>query len=258
MTIRASWAIAALLIGLIVGLIALAPAAKVIALTGLDQNPEFRIHEPSGRILRGSVQTLQVGSAALNDLRWSAHPLTLLAGKLAADIELSIQNSIRAQGLAKASFGGVITLVDWNTALTLEQLKPILKLPFLPVDAQADIRLDEVRIGSNQRPEFAQGQIAIHELQWALVKPAAALGDFIIEIDTRDDGIIVGTVSDQQAKLGVEGTVELLPDGTYNAKLSIAPRPETPAMIRNTLPTLGRPNKDGSYPLTQKGRIPGW
>ena len=236
----------------------LAPANKVLGISGVGNQPQLRLSGVSGRALQGSVDTVTAGTTTINDLHWTAQPVSLLMGKLAAQVALTLQGSINARGHVAAGLGGAVSLSDWHTALTLEQLKPLLQLPFLPVEGNAKLRLEQVRLNPQQRPEYARGELLINQLQWTLIRPASELGDFVVRIDTDDNGVIIGTVQDKQAKIGVSGTVSLNPDGSYAADLQLAPRPETPPMIRNTLPTLGRPNPDGSYPVRQQGRIPGW
>jgi len=249
---------AAALAGFVVGAIVLAPADKVVGLSGIAKQPGVQISGVDGRLLSGVVSQITSGQLQIADLNWSLRPAALLGGKIAADLGLKLQNAIPARGQFAATPAGVITLAEWRTSLGIQELKPLLNLPFIPVDGRASLHLEKARIGTNQRPELIRGTLRLENVKWTLLRPAASLGAFRIDIDTTDDGVIVGTVSDDNADIGVSGTISLKPDGSYVADLALAPRAQTPPMIRNTLPTLGRPNPDGSYPVKQQGRIPGW
>lgn len=248
----------ALLAGFIAGAVVLAPANKIVGLSGISAQPNVRISGVDGRLLGGVANQVTTGKLQLSDLNWTLRPVALLGGKVAADLGFKVQNTIPAEGQLVASMGGAIKLNDWRARLGIQELKPLLNLPFIPVDGQAAIRLDEARIGKNQRPEYIRGTLTLTNVKWTLLKPAATLGAFRIDIDTNDDGVIIGTLSDQDADIGLGGSITLNPDGSYVADLALSPRPQTPPMIRNTLPTLGRPNADGAYPVKQQGRIPGW
>lgn len=249
---------ASLLAGFVGGVIMLAPAAKVIGLSGIAEQPGVQISGVDGRLLSGVITQVTSGQIQLSDLNWSLQPAALLGGKVAADLGFKLQNSIPARGHVVAAPSGVVTLKDWRTSLGIQELKPLLNLPFIPLDGRASLQLDKARVGANQRPEYVRGSLQLTNVKWTLLRPAAPLGAFRVDIDTNEDGVIVGTVSDDNADIGLAGTITLNPDGSYLADLAISPRAQTPPMIRNTLPTLGRPNPDGSYPVKQQGRIPGW
>ncbi len=248
----------ALLAGFVAGVFVLAPANKIVGLSGIAEQPQVRISGVDGRLLAGVVSQISSGNLQLSDVHWSLRPAALLGGKVAADLGFKIQSAIPANGQVSAGLNGAVTLTDWRSQLGLQDLKPLLNLPFLPVDGHAAIQLDEARIGTNQRPEYLLGSLHLSNVKWTLLKPAVALGAFRIDFTTDDQGVITGVVTDEAADIGVNGTITLNPDGSYVADLALAPRAQTPPMIRNTLPTMGRPNPDGSYPVKQQGRIPGW
>lgn len=243
------------LAGFVAGVVLLAPANKVIGLAELP--PQVRLGNVDGRVNAGTISHIQSGQFQATNLHWNLQPLSLLGAKLAAHLRLRIANAIPAHGDVSAGLSKKITFKNWNAQFRVSDLKPVLRIPYLPVDGRAALTIDEARIDAQGKPEKLQGRVRLQAVQWTLLKPAADLGNFNIDVVTNDDGVIVATVSDAQAKIGVSGTVQLTPDGQYIADLALAPRPETPAMIRNTLPALGRPSTDGSYSVKQRGRIPG-
>lgn len=243
------------LAGFVAGVLLLAPADKVVGLASLP--PNVRFGNIDGRVLNGHVSYVQSGRTTINNLSWKLQPLALLGATLAAHVNLRVADAIPANGDVSAGLSKAVTLTDWAARFRVADLKPVMQIPYLPVDGRALVDLQRARISPEGKPELLRGQIRLEAVQWTLLKPAAELGHFVIDVDTNDEGIIVATVSDEQAKIGVSGTVQLMPDGQYIADLALEPRPDTPPMIRNTLPALGRPNPDGSYPVKQRGRIPG-
>ncbi|MEN8719594.1 MAG: type II secretion system protein N [Oceanococcaceae bacterium] len=249
----------ALLVGLLAGVVLLAPASAVIGLADLPTRaPGLRVLGVDGRIWQGSAAYVQSGRTVVREVHWTLQPLSLLGMRVAGQVRARLHDTIPLRANVVLHASRAVDLRQGQTNLTISQLKPLLNLPFLPLDGQAKVFIDHLRLNAEQRPEALTGTITITNALWTLIKPDAALGDFRIEFRTDEDGQIIGNVSDQDARIGVSGTLTLTPDGQYVADLAIQPRAETPPMIRNTLPSLGRPNPDGSYPVRQRGRIPGW
>lgn len=245
------------LAGFAAGLVWLAPANKLLGLA-LPEGPEVpQFRGVEGRLLAGRAAQVQAGKVQVEDVSWWLSPWALPLGRVDAELALQLAPEVPARGHVQLRPDGKLRLDDWRARLSIEALKPVLNIPFLPVAGVAALHLDQARVSAEGQAEALDGTLTLRGLRWTLLKPEAPLGDYRIDIATQEDGRIVGTVQEQPgAALQARGDLTLFPDGRYALNVRITPTEQTPPPIRNSLPTMGRPDSDGAYALRYSGRLP--
>ncbi|MGB1556267.1 MAG: type II secretion system protein N [Oceanococcaceae bacterium] len=245
--------------GFAAGLVYLAPANKLLGLAGWQQSPQLQIHGVHGRLLHGRIDRLHSPQMPVDNLHWWLRPSALLLAQAKLKLDLRWGGGISAQGFVSRGLTAEDTqLSDWKTRFPLARLQPLLRLPLLPLEGELDLSLEQASLNDQGRPTAVSGEVLLRGLRWTLLKPAAALGDYALRVSTQDDGTIVGELQDVEAALGAQGSISLNPEGRYVVDLRLSPRPNTPPMIRNSLPTVGKLGSDGSYALRYEGRVPNW
>nr|MBV6628870.1 type II secretion system protein N [Oceanococcus sp. HetDA_MAG_MS8] len=251
-------------LGFISGLVLFAPANKVF---GLVQNAipnNVEVVSPQGRLLSGKAESLAINNQVmLQPVFWQLDPLGLLLGRGSLRFNGELLGLRRAHGKVNASLLGTgkVRFQDLHLSCGISDCMKLTKLRFSPVNGEVLLDIDTAQLDiADPRPQLKQlqGTVRLRNMQWTLLKPALDLGEFVADLSTDDAGVLRGAIRDQDATVKAQGNVSLDPQGQYNLELSVQPTPDTPAMITNGIKTMGRPNSQGQYQLSYKGRVPGW
>jgi hypothetical protein len=247
-----------LLAGFVLGLVVFAPANKLLGLFQSQVPPQVQLQGVDGRLLQGHAAQVQAQGLSLSPLVWQLNPLAFLSGKLAARLQGDLPSGDTVRTQVSASPSGVIDLTDLRMQMSIKDIAGLAKQPFVPVAGSVQLSLDQARLEAHGKPSAIQGRLDIVDLQWTLLKPDLPLGNYTIQLRTDSDGTIRGDISDRDATLSAQGEVSLTPDGRYKAQVQLKPGPDTPAMIRNGLANMSRPNPQGEYSFSYTGQVPGW
>lgn len=247
-----------LLLGFFLGLVIFAPANKLVGLFQSQIPPQVQLKGVDGRLLQGVASQVQAQGVSLSPLVWQLNPLALLGGRLAARLQGNLPSGETIRTRLTAFPSGAVDLADLRLQMSIKDIAALAKQPFVPVAGKVQLSVDEARLNAAGKPEEIQGRLDIVGLQWTLLKPALPLGDYEVQLSTDDAGVIRGTVRDREATLSAQGEVSLAPDGRYTAQVLLKPGPNTPAMIRNGLANMSRPNAQGEYSFSYDGQVPGW
>ncbi len=252
--------IGAFVLSLLVGLVAYAPANKLIPLL-LQQELGLRLYEVDGALLEGQAGYVEFRELGARNLRWDVQLAQLLRLRLSADVEVSLDsrdpnkdNSWLTARLNKSLLSDRVELRDLEGVVPIEAMAKPLKLPFLPLGGNLYFRFDDLAAQDN-RPVLAQGEIRLLSTEWRVGR-SAPLGDFQATVST-DKGVIVGEFGGQEsAKLDIEGQASLNPDGSYRLQARLRPLLETPAPVANSMKALGRTDRQGWYSINRQGALP--
>lgn len=231
-------------------LIGTLPATHIYHLAK-EQLPDISLHTIEGTIWDGSARQLQVGNLQTGPLFWTFKPLSLLL--IRAEFQLSTTGKkLKATGRAGISLTGKRYLSDVKGESSIETILSLIPTP--PITPEGGITFDFEEITfRNQRLSTLTG---IVDWQRARIKQPIdiQIGNLNMVFNTDDKGIH-GKISDKGALLGVNGQLELQPDGRYQISGKVQPKPTTPEDLRNALNILGQADPTGAIPLNFSGKI---
>lgn len=239
-----------LLIGvltLIVGLIAKFPArvayhwfapADVAAIAGIQ-----------GTVWTGAAQSANVGGIYVGDLEWSFNPLKLFTGRLSWSVSARPQFGTLATDVA-VSPGGTIRLDDLESNVSLQPIGTLIGVRGLRGTAGARFERLEIADGF---AIAADGSVDIRGLVVPLVS-RDSIGDYRAEFFTQEAGVIA-SVEDTNAIIDVAGRLTLGADRSYELLAQLAPKPETPAQLRQQIQFLPSGDAPGRHELRLMGEL---
>lgn len=192
----------------------------------------------AGTVWNGTCTGLLATREPLGNLRWTLHPLRLLAGKLSLQMTLA-----RAGGSARArvdfSPSGSITARDLEARFALEGEL----LQGLPPATRGTVEahLGELR-WSHYRITKITGMIEV----LGLTARGEPLGDYRLTFPaSRVGDEPEGRLSDLGGPFAVQGILRLSRDGGYVVSGSIAARPDASPDLAAQLRYLGSPDAQG-------------
>jgi general secretion pathway protein N len=234
------------LVTLFVGLIIFFPARvayqwfapETISLAGIN-----------GSIWSGSAREAQARGIYLRELVWRIQPLAFFTARLAHDIEAS-----PGSGFVDANVGlgitGTVTISDLKAALSLQALQQSVGIPGLQgnVNAQFDRLVIEDGL-----PVAADGVLEVADL----IAPSvyrASIGGYRAEFFTQEFGVMA-SVEDTDGILDLAGSLQISSDRNYQFIAQLAPKNDTPAILRRQMQFLGSANERGQHELRLEGKL---
>ncbi len=236
--------IAAGVAGFLLFLIGNVPARLAADLLG---TAGLRAGSATGTLWRGEFASLNVAGISLGRTRWNLKPLSLLLGRLAADVDVDLPGGF-LRGRAEVGLGGRIGLSDAQAASPLKSLGQMFGLPVDGGEASAKITQLVLEDGW---PTVAVGEVRVGNVPLALpgvrAEPGAE-GSFLASFDNPQlapGDSLVGELRDLGGALELSGSVELLPPNNYNVAGLLKPRAEAPDSLTQGLVLLGPEDAQG-------------
>lgn len=240
-------------IAFLVSLITIAPAQDVYGWMSGEIPPGVHVYQVSGTLLHGNAGLVRLNkNIEVRGVHWDMNPWALLTGTLSMDVTGRLAGG---QTSAHASIGpgGGVTLHNVVSTATIDGLKPVLNVGFLPVRGQIGMRLRKATI-ENGRIDSLEGFLKLGGLEWTLTQPAVQLGAYRADIGTNDDGI-TAILKNTQAPVELTGRVVLRPKGVWQARVKLRPDPDAKPEVKELLGNIGRKNTQGWYRVRQQGHI---
>lgn len=252
---RAKWLIS---VGIISYLLALAwaiPARLGVdyALSQLDKSAKVAMYNAAGRIWNGNAD-VAVAGRELGTVSWNLHPLSLLLGRVAADVEIDNSEG-HVEGIVAVGLGGTVSLSEVDGSVPVSQLQGFLPLKGMPVAAEGLIvlRMDTVELEEGM-PSAAEGVLSWQ--QAGLSAPQRLeLGDLHMTVSTDAEGIIKGVVEDAGGALKADGELTLDQEQNYRVDLSLGARDSGQEDLVHALAMLGPADQQGMTSVSLKGRL---
>lgn len=226
-----------------------APKGAAVQLYGLD-----------GNLGEGRAQALGLnGRPVLQSLHWQFQPWWLPLLRAAFHVSGG-GSDLDIDGRVSLVFGGV-NLANTKVTGGLKALLGVAGFPFLPVDGQARLDLDSLKLRQGF-PQSASGNLEMHGLSFAMGKSPLALGDFKAVISTErpttgTTGVdtIKLVISTLSGPLDASGEVHLQVDRNYDYDLQVKAKDGADPALRNMLQTLGQPDVSGYYHMRNRGKL---
>jgi hypothetical protein len=221
------------------------PASWVLPRSGAN----FSCASVEGSLWSGYCGGLTVSGAALGDLTWQLRPMRLLAGKLAAHVDLEHPTETSAQGDVEIGLGGAIVARHLTAALPLDPKV----IPAVPPTLSGSLRLDLAlaRITKRGVVTDLQGRIEAHDLvdHSGYVTP---LGNFALTFPGGDSPP-TGSLQDLGGPLAVTGTLTLTPQPGYELSGYVTPRASASQALVNAIEILGSADAQGRRQFGMSG-----
>lgn len=210
--------------------------------------PNLALEGVAGSVWRGSAERVAYNGAPIGRLRWSAHPLSLLAGRLDYTVEVERPDG-HVRGRVGATLGGAVTAEGVEIRLPVTALNPRAAANAWQGDLEGTVRSARIEAGW---PVALAGSFVLSRVR----PPGSAIevGSFAFDFDetatTADT--LVGRVRDVEAPLAVRAQLAVRRERSYVLEGEVAPKPGAPPAIANAVAFLGPPDNRGrrSFSIT--------
>jgi len=208
----------------------------------------------SGSIWNGRAQAVRAGNLHLGSVEWDLDLLTLLTGRLGADVKVARTDGFIQSTVTAAPSG----------ALTFRNLNASLPLGTLPANVAPggwtgtlNLKLPQLSL-ENGWPVAATGAVELTDLLGPARRPVA-LGSYKITFPAEGAAAagdsLTGALSDLGGPFAVNGTVQLKKERSYLVQGMIATRPGAPHDMSRSLEILGPADAQGRRPFTFEGTM---
>jgi hypothetical protein len=231
---------------LLLGLLAFALALLVVFPAAWLKSalpPQLSCASLTGSVWRGQCSSLAVSQPSkpplrLDSLQWRLHPMSLLRGRVEADITVAGAD-ISAQGTLSLTAGGSVDISALAGTMALDHSR----LAALPQgwSALAEASRVSVRIAGN-RISALGGTLLARQLRDAR---GTGFGDFKLEFPEQQAAPFRGTLVDQGGPMQLQSQVELGADQSWQLQGTIVLRPGSPPGLAGALDQLAPADING-------------
>ncbi len=203
-----------------------------------------------GTLWNGNVQNIVIDRIGLQNAKWSANPLSLLTGKVSADVSINSNNLKGDFETTVASSEVVSENINLNGELTL--LSPYFEKLGLTISGQFDAKFDNLHI-KNGIPHDANGTLNTYNTSILGFIPLN-LGEVNSVFAPQDNGIQVSLVN-QNGELDVNGVINIANNGVYNADLTLSRNSRTPDNVLKTVEMIGNKISEDTIKVLHQGQL---
>jgi general secretion pathway protein N len=202
-----------------------------------------------GSLWSGICAGLVLSGTSVGDVSWSLQPLRLLAGRLAAHVNVVHGTAATASADLELGWGGAVTARHLLADLPLDAGL----LPGIPRtlrgSAHVDLVLAQLRNGVITQLE---GRIEARNLEDRSGGADTPLGSYLVTFPGGREPL-TGKLRDLDGPLALEGTLRLTPQPGFELEGQIAPRSGASPELVNNIRFLGSPDASGRRPFTMSG-----
>jgi general secretion pathway protein N len=231
-------------------MIANLPAAMV--LSNITLSPTIKMGDVSGTVWNGNVTAVQVKQDVITDVHWELSPLSLLMGRLSADVKFGRsrdKTSISGNGDIATNFAmDQVSAEDFTLRYPAKALMQRLNMA-LPVEIDGSI---EVKLA-----EFEQGKPYCEALQGAVLWSKASIEGMNGNIKLGQlDGELACQNGEVELKitkknpLGLQITSLLGANNKFSVKGFVKPNGDMPTEVHNAMRFLGQADSKGRFPVS--------
>lgn len=242
------------LVGLIafaIGLVAFLPAR--VAAGWIEQMAPVSMGGVTGTVFAGHAAYASGPGGAVEDLDWTLRPLSLLLGRVSADVEVASDLG-GFSALASRSLFGITRLENVTGRASAGWLARLGGYTFLPIAGDIGLDISEAAFDDQLRFSALAGQIRMANTRWQLFNPSVALGRFATALDRSDDGVRMAIV-DSEGALALEGQIQIAPDRRYSLDVRMRARAGADDRLEQMLGQIAQPDDQGWYRVVEQGRL---
>jgi Type II secretion system (T2SS), protein N len=205
----------------------------------------------SGSIWTGQCNTLEYTqsgrpSLRLDTLAWKLHPLSLLRGRVQADVSLASPD-LSASGEMTLQSAGRMSLAGFSGTISLDHAK----LAALPAgwSAQAEARELSLDISAG-RLQALGGVLLARQLRDSR---GTAYGDFQLQFPRQDSAPFRGALIDQGGPMQLQSQLLLNADQSWQLRGTVVLRPGSPQELAGALDQLATADLNGVRTFSLEG-----
>lgn len=240
---------------IILGLVSFSAAAlwKMPASFASQFLPEdtVKLQGLTGTVWNGKAKEASFNDISLKNVSWSINLLESFSSfSLKSDIDI-VDSDITANGLFGVNSSQTITLENAQVETTGAFIGNFQKMIKLKGDISSNIR--SLSLSKGELPKL-DANILLK--QGTLVAPMniSPAGDYSIAVEPVDNGL-KAKISSNEAPLQLGGEANIDDKWNYTTDINIKPTKTAGKGLVNVLKLAGKPAKDGSIPIKQKGQL---
>ena len=204
----------------------------------------------TGTLLNGSVQNIVIDKISLQNTKWSSNPLSLLAGKVQADVSIDSNN---LKGDFETTYAGsAVNTKDIDLVGELSLLNPYFEPLGLTINGQFDAKFNSLNI-KDGIPHNAEGILKTSNTS-ILGFLTLNLGDVNGEFSSQDDGFQI-YLNNRNGELDLSGVIYIASNGVYNADLTLSKNALTSENVLKTVQMIGKKINEDSVKLIYQGQL---
>lgn len=204
----------------------------------------------TGTLLNGSVQNIVIDKISLQNTKWSFNPLSLLAGKVQADVSIDSNN---LKGDFETTYAGsAVNTKDIDLVGELSLLNPYFEPLGLTINGQFDAKFNSLNI-KDGIPHNAEGILKTSNTS-ILGFLTLNLGDVNGEFSSQDDGFQI-YLNNRNGELDLSGVIYIASNGVYNADLTLSKNALTSENVLKTVQMIGKKINEDSVKLIYQGQL---
>ena len=237
----------------IVALLVTAPASIIENLL-ITNAPSIQVQGTSGGFWSGQFQKISHRNIALNKITWDLSLFSLFTGKIGTDLsvddplfngQLTLEKSLSSVTISNVNAQQSVTLLA-SYWLPIKFLSPVGKLVWSDVLVSLSDTVAESTFTE------AAGSIEWQNASLNINGETISLGTVVLQLST-DNGDLLLTVSDNNSRLNIRGTLRFSMDRKYHIQLSI--NDDLPTNIKNAVQMMARPDGNGRLTFSIPGRF---
>jgi len=232
------------LLTLLIGLLVMVPARVAYHFVA---PPGIAVAGIQGSVWHGAAREASAGGVYLRDLQWQLQPLAVLTGKLAYTVSAKPVSGFIDSRIS-IGLSGVATLTDLNASLPLSLFAGPLRIRGLSGSASLNFERIEITDGT---ASAADGVMQVANLIVPIVD-RNSLGGYKAEFFTQNNGV-TASVEDTDGVVDLAGSLQLLPDRSYQFIAQVVVKPQTPPSVQQQLKFLPPPNERGQQEIRLEG-----
>ncbi|HAS61829.1 MAG TPA: general secretion pathway protein GspN [Vibrio sp.] len=217
---------------------------------------QLKIAGASGSLWQGQVQQLQWQHYNLGQVSWQLQPMQLLTGNLQAKVRLGRGNpwQLRARGVVGYGLQGayVEKVIASMPATELMKLAPPIPVP-LDIAGQLELSIESLQYASPYC-RAGKGNLVWNSDQIGTPLASLQVGPVSADLSCKESNIKVQG-KQQSKQVTSEFSLDLQANRQYSAKAWFSPQPELPTAFAEQLKWLPKPDNQGRYQFSYRGRL---
>lgn len=232
--------------------LAYTPAASIISFAEKNLQLPVKFNGVSGSIWNGHADRL-TGQLQfpVSNLDWSVNLLSLLTGSLNADVNASVKQQA-VSGQLDVSITGKLSAHNIKSEIPATTMQQLINLPIGEFAGKFLLDIDTIQLGQQALPQI-EANIHWQDARFTLAQ-TADLGHVLLNIKPDNKQGLIAKITNQDAKLSVEGLIEIHENKQYVADISFTSQDNDPA-IQQSLAMFAKKQTNGSYRLQKSGNI---
>ena len=231
----------------LLGIVTLVPARFVYHVAA---PPELSLAGISGTVWSGRAEHASVAGVYLRGLEWQTRPLSLLSGKLAADVSAEPVAGF-IEGRFSVAAGGKLGISQLTASLGLASLAGALQMG--GIDGSANLQVERLELVDGL-PTTAVGSVEVANLLVPDIHRQSRLGGYRAEFFTEDAGV-TASVEDTDGIFDVAGRFDIGADRSYRFIARLSAKANADESLKRQLRFLGTPDSNGQYELRLEGQL---